>query len=1770
MLDYLEQWDKLNRAVTFDVAAHQGGFFAWQADLESLPGVHLNVADSSGDIWMEIERLRKMQPPLPHGDLIPWIVVKDDPTVEPVHRETLPNPDEPQEPLVFDEIASLGIALDAYVSGPWRKWADSEKLRRRSIATYDKIFNLLQTIETEGAETALELVWGIGVAVWEKDGKRVRYPLLSRLVEIDPITTEMSLRIRPRQVPPILETDIYVSLENPGLPVFENAARAILDHPDSDVRPFDEASYEQILAGAAGTLDRQARYWPREPDFEYGKLPMPSDALTVTDTWVIFARKKGTNFLIDDIRRLRAVVESEPVPDGAPKVLVETPEGAVPEREPRVWRGLSSTGFSAESFDAGADPSVANVPINELYFPKPFNTEQVQIIDRLEHAWGVVVQGPPGTGKTHTIANVICHYLAEGKRVLVTSKGESALSVLRQQLPAPVQSLTVSLLTSERDGLKQLEQNISKITSEITNLNKVELRRDIERSRKTIDQLHSRITNLDCELADWARLNIDPVPSALDGLRPEDLARHVVEGQQAYSWFPDQLDGRPEHEIVFPLDDITRLRSARAQVGRDLLYLTSVLPESQSLPSISQIGDLHRALLDLDSVSGAIDEQKIPQFRATSAAHLEAAARLRDLLHDAARIRRSLTVPWVDWLRQQYEAQHSPQPVFSVVSQIAEEFSALVDTRRQFLGIAINTEEEWDADEELFTAIRNAAAGKSAFGINPFGKKVARERYQRLRLNGQAPQQPRDWQWIETHLTLRRQTRTVVIRWNSLAAECPAPTLPAQPLQALRSTEALLAQMREVQRWVNQLAPTLGSEIQSIFVDVDADSVTDEPARMEALADAIIIRLKRHRLESAREERNRLRVIFKADALPAFEQAAAFLENMLGNPRYESLVVEKAWQDVSEEYERLRALLPAFSVVREVCKKIAGSGASMWAERLWCEPAVDSSFELAPPDWGAAWKWSRQFGYLRGIDGRERVQTLTEQRVNLQNDLSASYARLVEQLTWLKLREELDRDRGLMAALQQYMVAIRGIGGGTGIRAVRFRQDARRAMLKANRAIRCWIMPHWRVSETLPSELVLFDLVIVDEASQSDLWSLPALLRAKKVLIVGDNKQVSPSAIGVRETDIRQLYARFLRNLPFGDVLSPDKSIYDLGSVMFASDLVRLREHFRCVEPIIEFSNHNFYNDEIRCLRVATAAERITPPLVDVFVKDGARDGRSMKINRAEARAIVDEIKILTSNPAFAIRTIGVVSLLGNDQPRYIFDLLIAELGEEKIVRHQIRCGDAMTFQGREADIVFISMVSDADTVRALSGEMYEQRFNVAASRARDRLYLYRSFRREDLRENDLRARLLGHFSAPLHRDPEKKGRERCESGFERDVFDRLHAAGYRVTPQVSGGGYRIDLVVEGHCGRRLAVECDGDQYHSPEVWMEDLHRQRTLERAGWTFWRCWGSSFIRDPDACMNDLFGTLERLGIERVGADDIDLSEVVEYREVCGLSPESQANSTAESTEYQVAEEPEPPIPSRPAHTRQPYVRQFQPDLLDQTDALPLWSEAKKPSGVEVGDSVRYHFIDAVEEEAFVIVVESPSNPNLGMINRGTAVAQALLGLEVGQEREMSLPGGLRTVRVTEIQKHQNENVPRHSDQERLHLVKDSDNEHGNNGQLNLHQAGMRSGNLTLKGQTYAFRNANEAMVIVLRELAKADLSLLERCSKQPEAQGTKRRYIARTTAELYPERPDLRASHEQLPGGWLVITGINNGIKVALIRLATKQAGLTFGKDVVVEL
>jgi superfamily I DNA and/or RNA helicase len=194
-------------------------------------------------------------------------------------------------------------------------------------------------------------------------------------------------------------------------------------------------------------------------------------------------------------------------------------------------------------------------------------------------------------------------------------------------------------------------------------------------------------------------------------------------------------------------------------------------------------------------------------------------------------------------------------------------------------------------------------------------------------------------------------------------------------------------------------------------------------------------------------------------------------------------------------------------------------------------------------------------------------------------------------------------------------------------------------------------------------------------------------------------------------------------------------------------------------------------------LRLPRASERIDPPLIDVFVEDGFIY-KTDNTNTPEARFIVDEILAICADQAMIHRTIGVVSLLGDKQALKVWKMLEQELGPEKIAKFKIACGDARTFQGKERNIMFLSMViAPNETITPILRGTSAQCFNVAASRAQDRMYLVRSVELDALRETDeLRRGLVSHFTHPFLQEEKQVDdlRELCESSFEREMYDEL------------------------------------------------------------------------------------------------------------------------------------------------------------------------------------------------------------------------------------------------------------------------------------------------------------------------------------------------------------------------------------------------------------
>lgn len=301
-------------------------------------------------------------------------------------------------------------------------------------------------------------------------------------------------------------------------------------------------------------------------------------------------------------------------------------------------------------------------------------------------------------------------------------------------------------------------------------------------------------------------------------------------------------------------------------------------------------------------------------------------------------------------------------------------------------------------------------------------------------------------------------------------------------------------------------------------------------------------------------------------------------------------------------------------------------------------------------------------------------------------------------------------------------------------------------------------------------------------------------------------------------------------------------------------------------------------------------------------------------------------------------------------------------------------------------------MVADPRSKQAQTATHFEQRFNVALSRARDRMVLARSVSLEELKPNDLKARVVRHFANPMGVEeknaPDRRQEDgaeadllaRCDSDFERDVMRRLIALGYRVTPQVGSVGYSIDIVVQGAGERRLAIECDGDKYHGPERWANDMRRQRILERVGWRFWRCWASSFSLDPDGCMADLVETLKRDGIEPLGGFR-DSAVYVEHRTA------RQSGADIEPSENEIA----------PTETK----------------------AAENSEGIREGDRIVVRYLDD-QKTATYTLSGKPSDEVNGVLSTSSPLGSQLLGLGEEDEVEFEVGGLPRRVMVVRTER------------------------------------------------------------------------------------------------------------------------------------------------------
>lgn len=1467
LLEYIEQVEKLKRKPSYVVPSDI--FAAYQAEMKGLPGVEFNLQAEGDDIWLRIPRIKEIPAPDPDENLTPWVSISKSPDKNPQLKSEIILLDGKKEigRENLEEHPEIQRLFDWYVKELWEPWSSSEKPRRRTISFYNKLFAVQQAISTDGSETPIELAWGIGCASWKRAGSTtaVRYPLITQTCEIYLNPKSFDLEIRPRDVDARIELDCYADQEIQGVRPLEDFWKSTIASAADRVNPFEASTYEGVLKSAVLHLDSNGEYLNNQIA---PVLPAPSEKLCVTDTWVLFGRKRSEHIFLQDIERLKGKLASTKSIPSVIEGFVQHGDTAVKVRESVHFRGLSS--------------SASGDGIRELYFPMPYNEEQVSIVEKLETNDGVVVQGPPGTGKTHTIANVICHFLAQGKRVLVTAKGESPLAVLQEKLPEQIRPLSVSLLTDERDGMKQFEHSIQTIASSINALNPTQAEKLIHSLDERLSALHAKISYVDQSVKVYADKHMKHYQFQGREISPEDLAKFVMGNAGSYSWLEDEINsknGGPK----FGDGDIRSLRQARISVSNDLSYLEFSIPAPDSFPAWPIILALHKDLVRSKDIENSVTQGDIIGLSDSTQGTFEEAKKFTEFLANRASLIDEIDkspFEWSDHIKARLLDVGEDDAAMQLLWSLLRDIGMLESRRKEILSNASTVPHDAELNEDFIAALERLMAGKGAF-VLPFGKQEARSLLVEVTVKGLRPANPDEWKLVSNQIEYLLNARRLVARWNAIANEFGFPATQSDVEASFKTLINYQGHIDDIRRLIAEFDSKLIEKIKRVFGTEVSSSLAGEGERLvTAIRTSLTQHVDKGRLLYAMHQVSDLIVKLDGRSGPVVSELRQFLNAQLGNKDILESSLQEQWHALMGELKRLNGIQPAFREIDRVSTLIQESGATKWALAIKTIPAEKEGDVQTPTDWLEAWNWRAAKTFIEQIDGHKKLKGLFDERRTLEGDMAKSYQELIAQKTWLGVFNNSPED--IRQALQAYLNAIQAMGAGTGIRAVRFRKNAREAMLRAYKAVPCWILPQWRVSEALPPEIGLFDLVIIDEASQSDIWALPALLRGKKLLVVGDHKQVSPSAVGMKEVKIQELVDRFLKDQPHGSEMTPDKSIYDLARVVFAGNSVMLKEHFRCVPAIIEFSNREFYKGDIKPLRLPRASERLDPPLIDVFVKGGYRKG---DINQPEAKAIVDEIKSILASPEMSGRTIGVVTLMGMEQAAYITKLVNQEISPTDIVERMISVGAPPVFQGRERDIMLISNVLEKGNNSAANKLEIEQRINVALSRARDRMYLFRSVDEKDFNPGSLTAKLIRHFRHPFTQDAKRVAtlKELCESDFEREMFDLLTKRNFRVQPQVKCGGYRIDFVVEGSEGRRLAVECDGDKFHGPGQWMDDMTRQRVLERAGWTFWRCFASSFVMRRQEVVADLLATLEKMGIEPLGAESVDNTQWVAFKEV-----------------------------------------------------------------------------------------------------------------------------------------------------------------------------------------------------------------------------------------------------------------------------------------------
>lgn len=1354
----------------------------------------------------------------------------------------------------------------------WDNWAPAA----RAEEMYQVLFDMQVKARQQADE--FELVLGAGWLAWELEpNETVDRPIffLSLDIEMDKATGSIVIR----------ESGAQFTAELEALPAHHMGDGRFVEDLKARVADFEGRlvnldEFNELAQFTVNGLSTQARYEPSLERVRSDGRPVLSWAPTV------ILRPRQRVGLSGTFRSIASEIEEQQA----------IPTGLRPLVDPGFESDVTPSGKPGALFEVGG----------EIYSPLPLNDRQRRVVEHVDSNAHTIVQGPPGTGKTHMAAALLSHLLAQGQRVLVTAQTERALYELRGKLPAEIRELAVSVIGSSSREMTDLRTAIETIQRKSSSFDEGESNRRVASLERELDALRENRVQA---VRRWAaELENEQRSAGLTGYTAPlaEVILKVEEEKPQYEWI-EELSLADQNK-PFPLTpgqiyELLELLADETVTSRPPYEGNAVLDPAKFSTATQFDQALQAAENAASHASEARHEADGKYLSIWQGLDTTERNRAEIAASDAIEARRHLgefPTQWAETVHsdtpkhERANWEESRQVLLQKLSDLGGNLDRVRDVQR------ITVEGEFDAFVPMAQSLSQYLASGKTLNVRPDGSvkppmfgggtvKAALPFLSAVRINGMPPT---TLELVETYLayvSIMWELQAIQNQWPFTALGTTDPSGSVRTLETdLDRFGHYLQTIRETARARETLAqlgfPAEFKEIESLQAQFPLLARAEEAQRAAGAADAQFVRVGgKDRLAN-----------YRGPVHPWIRSLSSAIENRDPDQYGNALREGADYHRIGLQRQRLDELLRA---VRTWSNQLAtylesGDSGDVWADRM---PYAESA---------RRWLVARNYVLSKASHQREDIQAELERTDRRIHDALSS---LAAERAWAAAVGSSRIDGAMRATMEAYAQAVRRLGKGTGKYANQHRRDVRRHLDSAREAVPVWIMPIYKVVEQFDLAQNMFDVVIVDEASQAGVESVFLQYLAPKVVVVGDDHQVSPAGVGDNLERLRKIARQYLYDFDKVDAwVDPKRSLFDDANMRYGGRIA-LDEHRRCVPEIIEFSNEIVYrpnNIELKPVR-EVAGERLAPFRL-TRTPNAFEKGKSKKINQIEADVLITRLIGVLEDPEYDGKTIGVISLLSSSgQAEYIQSRLVTELPPHVWEERDLKVGVPAAFQGAERDVIFLSMVTPVphgSRLSAVTRADSEQRYNVAVSRAKDQVWLFHSVGIDDFsNKDDYRFKLLEYAyrvaeAAPESRTsqpvPTDKLVEPFDSLFEQRVYNELVRRGYYVIPQFDAFGRRIDLVVQGSEGR-LAVECDGDYWHSEEFAVADQARQRELERLGWVFIRIFESDFYLDPEEQIQRVVNRLEELGIRPgyVAGHDTAERQNVEIIESVSELPEAQ---------------------------------------------------------------------------------------------------------------------------------------------------------------------------------------------------------------------------------------------------------------------------------------